>query len=313
MSLPLAVPLLLGAVLGLGLWLILVPAPAGSRRRFTRRVVLQMRAADPAVRHAEHVRRREQRGVLAVGMALAAPVGLGLDRRIGADGQRQLLRRLDREGAGRSLADFRTEQVLCALAGALLGGVWGIGAVLRWGAPGPAIGLMVLGGAMTGAWARGWWLGSRIAGREARMLAEFPAIAELLALSVGAGESTLGALERVSRIADGVLAEQFRAVLDRTRSGVPLTESLQEFADRVEVTHISRFVAGIVVALERGTPLAEVLRAQAQDVRDQDKRELMEMAGRKEIAMMVPLVFMVLPLSVLFAVFPGIAVLQLDL
>ena len=37
------------------------------------------------------------------------------------------------------------------------------------------------------------------------------------------------------------------------------------------------------------------------------------MAGRKEIAMMVPLVFMVLPLSVLFAVFPGIAILQLDL
>ena len=65
--------------------------------------------------------------------------------------------------------------------------------------------------------------------------------------------------------------------------------------------------------MERGTPLAEVLRSQAQDVRDQDKRELMEMAGRKEIAMMVPLVFMVLPLSVLFAVFPGIAILQLDL
>lgn len=313
MSLPLAIPLLLGLTLGAGLWLVVVPAAPNARRKLTRRVVAQMRAADPAVRHAEHVRQRDQRGLLAVARALAAPLALGLDRRSGDSGQRQILRRLEREGAQRSLADYRTEQFLCAVAGAVLGAVWGTAVVLRFEAPTAAIAVLVLGGVLAGVWARGWWLGHRIAGRETRMLAEFPAVAELLALSVGAGESTLGALERVSRIADGVLAEQFRAVLDRTRSGTALTEALQEFADRVEVTHISRFVAGIVVALERGTPLAEVLRAQAQDVRDQDKRELMEMAGRKEIAMMVPLVFMVLPLSVLFAVFPGIAVLQLDL
>jgi tight adherence protein C len=37
----------------------------------------------------------------------------------------------------------------------------------------------------------------------------------------------------------------------------------------------------------------------------------MEAAGRKEIGMMVPLVFGVLPLTVIFAVYPGIAALQL--
>ena len=37
----------------------------------------------------------------------------------------------------------------------------------------------------------------------------------------------------------------------------------------------------------------------------------MEAAGRKEIAMMVPLVFFVLPLTVVFAVYPGLAVLEL--
>ena len=44
---------------------------------------------------------------------------------------------------------------------------------------------------------------------------------------------------------------------------------------------------------------------------DLAKRELMESAGRKEIAMMVPLVFGVLPLTVLFAVYPGIALINL--
>ena len=63
-------------------------------------------------------------------------------------------------------------------------------------------------------------------------------------------------------------------------------------------------------ALERGSPLAEVLRAQAQDARDEAKRTLLEIAGKKEVAMLVPLVFLILPLSILFAIYPGVFVLQ---
>jgi type II secretion system protein len=75
---------------------------------------------------------------------------------------------------------------------------------------------------------------------------------------------------------------------------------------------LSRFVEGIAVAIERGTPLADVLRAQAQDVRDNAKRELMETAGKKEIAMLSPVVFFILPLTVIFAVFPGLSLMRLN-
>ena len=61
----------------------------------------------------------------------------------------------------------------------------------------------------------------------------------------------------------------------------------------------------MIVAVERGTPLAEVLRAQAQDVREEGRRAVMEEGGKKEIAMMIPVVFLVLPITVLFALFPG--------
>jgi tight adherence protein C len=67
----------------------------------------------------------------------------------------------------------------------------------------------------------------------------------------------------------------------------------------------------ITGALERGTPLSEVLRAQAQDGRDEAKRELLEVAGKKEVAMLVPLVFLILPTTIVFAIFPGIFVLQM--
>jgi hypothetical protein len=50
----------------------------------------------------------------------------------------------------------------------------------------------------------------------------------------------------------------------------------------------ARVVDQVTGALERGTPLAEVLRVQAQDARDDAKRDLLEVAGRKEVAMLVP-------------------------
>ena len=59
-------------------------------------------------------------------------------------------------------------------------------------------------------------------------------------------------------------------------------------------------------SLERGTPLADVLHAQAADVREAGRRALIESAARREVLMMVPVVFLVLPVTVLFALFPGL-------
>jgi tight adherence protein C len=52
--------------------------------------------------------------------------------------------------------------------------------------------------------------------------------------------------------------------------------------------------------------MAEVLRAQAADVRALGKRQLLEAGGKKEILMMVPVVFLILPITILFAFFPGL-------
>ncbi|MGN6413967.1 type II secretion system F family protein [Flexivirga sp.] len=66
-------------------------------------------------------------------------------------------------------------------------------------------------------------------------------------------------------------------------------------------------------SVERGTPLADVMRAQAQDARDSSKQQLIELGGRRELMMMVPVVFLVLPVTVLFAIFPGLGVLNMSI
>jgi tight adherence protein C len=81
-------------------------------------------------------------------------------------------------------------------------------------------------------------------------------------------------------------------------------------SERTASPPITRFVDGLVVAIQRGTPLGAVLRAQAQDARVAARQSLIEQGGRREILMMVPVVFLVLPVTVLFAVFPGLSLLS---
>ena len=220
--------------------------------------------------------------------------------------------RLEQAGGVKTVLDFRAEQVLWSGAGFLAGGALG---VLLAGNGRIGAAAVVLGTAactVAGFLLRDYLLTQQIRRRNARILAEFPSLAEMMALAVGAGESAVGALERVSS-AQGELAGEFRKVLARTRSGMPLTEALQDFSDRIRLAPLARFVDGVSVAVDRGTPLADVMRAQAQDVRDAARRDLMETAGKKEIGMMAPVIFGILPLTVLFAVFPGLALLRLGL
>ena len=89
-------------------------------------------------------------------------------------------------------------------------------------------------------------------------------------------------------------------------SGRGLVEALEAMSSRVDVPAVRRFVDGVAIAVQRGTPLADVLRAQAADARAEQHRALLEVAGRKELLMLVPVVFLVLPTVVLVALYPAI-------
>jgi tight adherence protein C len=228
-----------------------------------------------------------------------------VDRLLGGRGA--VRRRLDALGADTTIEDFRVEQVvwggLGLLGAALLAAT---GSALAGSVNLLSVVLLCVAGLVGGVLGRDWWLSQQVQRREELLLAEFPVVAELLALAVTAGESPTAAMARVTRLSGGELAHELGATLARARAGVPLVEALQQLADRTSLDALARFVDGLVVAIERGTPLAEVLRAQAADVRESGKRRLLEAGGRKEIAMMVPVVFMVLPVTVMFALFPGL-------
>jgi tight adherence protein C len=226
-----------------------------------------------------------------------------LERLLGGAGS--VRRRLSRAGIERTVEEFRIEQLLWGTVCFGFAMVISIVA-LSFGAGNP-VGMLLFCGLLgvLGVLARDTYLTTQVRSRERRLLAELPTVAELLALSVAAGEGPAAALDRVARSCRGELAEELKRVLGETRAGETLVRALDGLADRTGLLALSRFADGLAVALERGTPLADVLRAQAGDIREAGRRELIESGARREVAMMIPVVFLVLPVTIAFAFYPG--------
>jgi tight adherence protein C len=210
-------------------------------------------------------------------------------------------------GSKLTVHDFRVEQVVWGVAGAIAGAILGIGLNAGQGRGSVlAVLLLSLTGVFGGVLGRDWRLTAQVRHREERMLAELPVIAELLALAVTAGEAPAAALTRVCGICQGEVARELQEALSEVRSGASLPAALDQIAERTSLAPLARFLDGIVIALERGTPLADVLRAQAGDAREAGKRALLTTGGRREVAMMLPVVFLILPITVVFALYPGL-------
>lgn len=299
-----------GAGFGLGWVLVFLGLPAQRRPGLDARLAPYLRDAVAPSRLLASMPRSRSR-VAEVAAPLIGDLARWVDRIMG--GSASVRRRLQRAGLAPDVEGFRGEQVVWGALGGAVGTALAIFALVVRGAAVLPVVMLVVASVLLGVIARDQWLTRQASAREQLMLAEFPTVAELLALAVSAGEGATGALDRVCRLSHGELSVELGRCLADARAGANLPTALQGLADRTGLVSLTRFVDGMVVAVERGTPLAEVLRAQAQDVREAGRRAVMEAGGRKEIAMMIPVVFLVLPVTVLFAVFPGFTLLRLTM
>ena len=297
---------LLGAVGGAGLWLAAVRLVAIRRGHFEARVLRHLAdlpEVGPMVRPTADGPLAQ---ILGPTLHRAAAV---LDSVVG--GTASVRRRLERAGSPITVAEFRAEQVTWGLVAFCVAAAGAV--VIALNSPGrllPLIVLVVLA-AVSGALLRENRLTAEVRSHERQVLTELPAVAELLALSVAAGEGPVAALERVVGRSDGALSRELAEVLGAVRTGTPVAAAFDAYSRRTGVPAVARFASGVAVAVERGTPLADVLHAQAGDVREAHRRALIETGARREVAMMVPVVFLVLPTTVMFAFWPGVVGLRL--
>ena len=237
---------------------------------------------------------------------LISPNSEWLSRFGNADKLMERLRKAGKTTGERNadLARFRWEQISWAAMGLVAGIAIGMWSISRGSNPitigltatiGIGIGFLVHDRHISG-------LGNK---RVQRIDAQFPDLAELLAFSVTAGETSLAALTRIAHLGSGDLAHELQTCVAEIKAGSSFTDALQAMSDRTGSRCVERFVAGLVIAIERGTPLSGVLRAQAADTRNEQRQHLIELAGKKDVVMLVPVVFFILPTVIVIALFPA--------
>ena len=154
-------------------------------------------------------------------------------------------------------------------------------------------------------------LNDQVKSHRERIESDFPAIVEMMTLALSAGETPLSAIQRISQRGSSPLAQEFASIVEEVRRGEAFAHALDSMGRRTQSIIVRRFIDAVVVAVTRGAPLIDVLHSHAREARDFQRNRTLSAAGKAEISMMIPVVFLILPISILFALWPSLTGLNL--
>lgn len=124
---------------------------------------------------------------------------------------------------------------------------------------------------------------------------QLPYSLELISLAMGAGATFTEAVKTVIREEkDNPLSEEFTAMLSEIEFGTTRSDALLNVAARVPLDSVQTIVASVRQAEELGTPLATVLRDQAQLLRMQRSVRAENLAASASIKILVPCLLLVM-------------------
>ena len=135
---------------------------------------------------------------------------------------------------------------------------------------------------------------------------ELNSMLQMLSIMVSAGESPMSALKYVSRRSNGVLPSLISESLEKFEDGKTITQILDLLATTTRSSQVRRLTNSIQIAIIRGTPILDVFNNQILAINKLINFNLMKPSGRSEIALLIPVVFLILPISISFAVWPSI-------
>lgn len=133
---------------------------------------------------------------------------------------------------------------------------------------------------------------------------QLPGAIDLIGLCVSAGLSFSSALQEVvarSTNPRDALVEELRQILRQLELGHSRAYALESFAARVPTDAVTDFVAAVVQSESKGTPLRDVLAAQAIILRARRSIMAEEAAARAAVQMTLPLALMLMTSFILIA------------
>jgi tight adherence protein C len=202
---------------------------------------------------------------------------------------------LDRKlaGAGRPkawpLGRVLMAKPLLAFAGFLLG------FLLFVKSPSPQMFLLMIAVAAIAYFLPDILLNNTASKRRQTMQIALPNMLDQMLISVEAGVGFEGAMDRAAHNSSGPLADEFVRTLQDIQVGRPRREAYQDLALRAAFPELRSFVRAIVQADQYGIAIANVLRAQALEMRVKRRQRAEEHAMKIPVKILFPLIFSILP------------------
>jgi tight adherence protein C len=145
--------------------------------------------------------------------------------------------------------------------------------------------------------------------RQQQLAITLPDALDLLTICVEAGLGFDAALAQVARNVKGPLAAEFARVLQEMQIGKSRSEAMRALAERTTSPEVRSFVSALIQSTELGIPVANVLRAQATEMRVRRRQRAEAQAQRIPVKITFPLIGCLFP--ALFVIVLGAGVIQI--
>lgn len=149
-------------------------------------------------------------------------------------------------------------------------------------------------------------LSGRAQRRQLAIQKALPDTMDLLTISVEAGLGFDAAMAQVVRNVDGPLSQEIARMLHELQLGVSRADAFRKLADRTDVDELRAFVVSMIQANKFGVGIANVLRAQAKELRMKRKQRAEQKAMQTPVKILFPLIFCVLPSLFVVVLGPGV-------
>jgi tight adherence protein C len=153
-----------------------------------------------------------------------------------------------------------------------------------------------------------FWLGRRIARRQAAIRRGLPDVLDLLVICIEAGQSLDQATMRTAKeleLAQRALTDELGVVVLEQRAGRPRSDAWRNFADRTGVDSVRNLVSVLVQSEQFGTSAAKTLRIHSDTLRTQRRQKVEEQAAKTTVKLVFPLVLFIFPALFLVTLGPA--------
>lgn len=231
---------------------------------------------------------------------LVLPIAFHLGPWLSVRARHAQLERLRRAGLDFALSpeQFIAGKCIAALAAAGL-------VVLAWSPRGVAPAWLAVAAALLGFALPDSWRRDRIEARRRAVLRELPFYLDVITLSVESGLNLSSALaQAVDKGPRGPLRVEIGRVLRDIRAGRARAEALRGLSERLAIPAVGSLVAALLVAEKQGGALGPVLRAQAEQRRNERFLRAEKLAMEAPVKMLLPLLVFIFPCTFAVLLFP---------